>query len=56
MALLTTTEAESLSAIHSNVTMMPTSMASMVALAVSGFMVTPSMSLAIAVLLRRQWW
>ena len=56
MALLTTTEAEGLSAICSNMTVAPTSMASTVTLAVSGFMVAPSVSLAIAVLLRRWWW
>ena len=56
VALLTTAEAEGLSAVCRNVTMMPTSMASSVAFAVSGFVVAPSVGLAITVLLWRWWW
>ena len=51
MALLTTTEAESLSAICGNMTM-----TFVVALAVIGFMVAPSMGLTIVVLFRRWQW
>ena len=52
MALLTTMEAESLPAIHSNVTMAPTTMASAVTFAVGGFVVAPSVGFAIAILFR----
>ena len=56
MALLTTMEAEGLLAIGGNVTMAPAGMASAVTFAVSGFMVAPSVGLAIAILFRRERW
>jgi hypothetical protein len=50
-------EAEGLLAIGGNVTMVPAGMASAVTFAVSGFMVAPSVGLAIAILFRRgRWW
>ena len=56
MALLTTAETESLSAISGNVAMAPTSVASSVTFAVGGFVVIPSVGFAIAILLRRGGW